>query len=124
MSDPKPKVLLILERSEDSFIQVGVVKDCHGSTPEDTDACDTVGTWNKLGEGTFFVELATPVEALQDVLIQLIAERVKSREMATYPIIRSSDKISAPRRRAPGLESVHKESTIDFGDLRSKLRRP
>lgn len=123
MSEEKPKVLLILEQSEDPAVPVGIVKDCHGSMPMDTSVCDVVGTWSRFDKGTLYAELTTPVDALQDILIQLILERVRSGEMATYPIIHRTDE---PERRVPKPKSaqpVRDVPSVDFGNLRAKLGR-
>lgn len=118
--DPKPKVLLILELSEDPSTPVGIVKDCHGSMPIDMSTCDVVGTWSRFDKGTFYVELTTPVDALQDILIQLISERVRSGELATYPIIYHQER---PVRSSLKAEPAHGVPPTDFTNLRAKLGR-
>ncbi len=74
----QPKAHLVLEGSGQH--EWGVVKDCHGcinSIPEDA---EIVGTWNKYGEGVFWVSLETPIQALQDKATILIAKLAEERE--------------------------------------------
>lgn len=125
MSEERPKVLLILEHSEDPGVPISVVRDCHGSMPMDMSACDVVGTWSKFDKGTFYVVLTTPVEALQDILVQLISKRTEDTERATYPIIHRSDlpSMSArlPRKLKPIETAPDDVPSADFGNLRAKL---
>lgn len=117
--EQRPKVLLILEHSENPTVQVGVVKDCHGSMPMDMSACDVVGTWSRFGEGTFYARLTTPVEALQDILIQLISKRTKEIEkmiQAARITPRVLARPPAPATAAPS------HTLVDLEDLRAKLR--
>lgn len=86
---PKPKVLLILEDSEDNSVQIGLVKDYHGSMPVEKDSegwagHDIVGTWSRYGEGTLYVSLTNTVDAIQDTLIRLIKEAQDSHVQPTY----------------------------------------
>jgi len=74
----QPKAHLVLEGSDQH--EWGVVKDCHGNVnfiPEDA---EIVGTWNKYGEGVFWVSLETPIQALQDKATLLTAKLAKERE--------------------------------------------
>ncbi len=86
---PKPKYQakahLVLEGSDQH--EWGVVKDCHGCVNHIPEDAEVVGTWNKYGEGVFWVSLETPLQALQDKATTLIAERAKSRaeELAHLP---------------------------------------
>lgn len=148
MEESKPKVILILEDSERT--DWGVVKDCHGSMPEDMSKCEIIGTWSTYGDGTFFVELTTSVEAQQDVLIGLIKERAEARRLEWgnsppppgrmpqpekwdpsqpyYPTTEELAAYSATKRtRAPSRATtdmkIEKEITKEFGSLRDKLRR-
>ena len=80
------KAHLVLEGSDQH--EWGVVKDCHGNVnfiPEDA---EVVGTWNKYGEGVFWVSLETPIQALQDkatlLFVKLAEER--KREVARRPV--------------------------------------
>lgn len=124
MSKGKPKVLLILEKSEDLTTQVGLVKDCGGSMPVNMSTCNVVGTWSRYNEGTFYIELTTPIDALQDILTQLISERVKSREMATYPIIRTLDlQLPSTTRQPRQPKAIQDGPSVDLNDLRARLGR-
>lgn len=74
----KPKAHLVLEGSERH--DWGVVKDCHGLINDIPDDAEIVGTWNKYGEdGVYWVDLMTPLEALQDRATQLYAELAEGR---------------------------------------------
>ena len=66
--EPKPSVILILEGSGTD--EIGIVRDCLGTTPVDRSTCRVVGTWSKISYGTIYVSLTTEVEARQDFLIQ------------------------------------------------------
>ncbi|GAH71568.1 unnamed protein product, partial [marine sediment metagenome] len=68
---------LVLEGSDQH--EWGVVKDCHGNINLIPDDAEVVGTWNKYAEGTFWVSLETPIQALQDKATLLIAELAKKR---------------------------------------------
>jgi len=135
--NPKPKVLLILEQSENPIVAVGLVRDCGGSMPFDTSTGRITGTWSRYGDGTFYVELTNSIDALQDVLIQLITERAKSTEMATYfkglseeelarlPLERGHSR-SANKRKVEAVTNtatVVEDQSAAFSSLRAKLSR-
>lgn len=74
----QPKAHLVLEGSDQH--EWGVVKDCHGNVNFIPDDAEIVGTWNKYGEGVFWVSLETAIQALQDKATILTAELAKKRE--------------------------------------------
>ena len=147
MEQDKPKVILILEDSERTGW--GVVKDCHGSMPINMSDCEVVGTWGLVDDGTFYVELTTTVEAQQDVLIQLIKERIEARRLEwgdnppapgrqpvrakwdpTMSYLPTAEELAASagteRRttsRAVTKVTVDREITKEFGSLRDRLKR-
>jgi len=81
-SEQKPeyqvKAHLVLEGSDQH--EWGVVKDCHGNVNHIPEDAEIVGTWNKYGEGVFWVSLETPIQALQDRATILTAELAKKRQ--------------------------------------------
>ncbi len=75
MPDGSPlKVMLILERSEDPSVGVGLVRDMEGRlTDKVSSDMPAVGTWSTFGEsGLIYVSLLSPIDALHDFLIQYI----------------------------------------------------
>lgn len=103
------KAHLILEASDRH--EWGVVKDCHGNinfVPEDA---EIVGTWNKYGDGVFWVSLETPLQALQDKATLLIAELAKKRK---------EEMVRLPVRRQPLPEKTATLSALD--KLRAKIK--
>ena len=79
------KAHLVLEGSNRH--EWGVVKDCHGNVNYIPEDAEVVGTWNKYGEGVFWVSLETPIQALQDKATILTAElaRKRQQELASLP---------------------------------------
>lgn len=114
-SAPIGKVSLVLEGSE--FYEFGIVKDCHGSINSIPESAEVVGMWSRYGEGTYWVSLTTPVQALQDVLITLIKGTDEDRKKQ-QPATRR--KTGTPRTVKPP-ESKPAESTI-FNELRNLLK--
>lgn len=84
------KAHLVLEGSDQH--EWGVVRDCHGNVNYIPEDAEVVGTWNKYGEGVFWVSLETPLQALQDKATILTAELAKKRqeELAHLPTRRQS----------------------------------
>jgi len=101
----KPKAHLVLEGS--NRFDWGVVKDCHGLVNLIPDDAEIVGTWNKYNysenDGVFWVDLMTPLTALEDRATQLYAELAQGRSEAmaklgmTGPIKRVSKTPRAPK---------------------------
>jgi hypothetical protein len=116
----KPKVLLILLKSEDKAVQIGLVKDCHGSMPIDMVSqdcgCENVGYWSRFDAGTFYVELTTSVEALQDNLIQHIAKM----EAETREYVRN---LTSRIYKVPVIKPIIEETFSPdlFSDLRKRM---
>jgi len=84
------KAHLVLEGSNQH--EWGVVKDCHGNVNFIPKDAEIVGTWNKYGEGVFWVSLETPIQALQDKATILTAELARAREKEVFrqPVRRPS----------------------------------
>ena len=131
---PRPKVLLILEDSEDHNKPSGLVKDYQGSMPVDENSegwsgVDTVGYWSRYGKGTFYVSLMSTVDALQDILIGLLAELRANPVVAAYPhgIIDDNDEHERVRTRVrrPATAKVPEPAppSVDFSNLRARLGR-
>jgi hypothetical protein len=137
---PKPKVLLILEDSEDGSVSIGLVKDYHGSMPIEKDSeswagHDVVGTWSRYDEGTLYVSLTNTVDAMQDTLIRLIKEVRSNPEKPTYfrgfkdepapkPSVKFKKTYEYPLldEKPPFSEQDHKESGPSaFDSLRARL---
>ncbi len=90
------KARLVLEGSDQH--EWGVVKDCHGCVNYIPEDAEIVGTWNKYGEGVFWVSLETPIQALQDKATILIAELAKKRQQE--PASRPTRRRSLPKEPA------------------------
>lgn len=105
------KARLVLEGSD--LHEWGVVKDCHGCINHIPEDAEIVGTWNKYGEGIFWVSLETPIQALQDKATILIAELARKRqeELAHQPL----------RRRPLPKEPVGPSTSDRLEKLRAKL---
>jgi len=91
---------------------------------EDT---QVVGTWGKMADGKIWVNVETPLQALQDKavlsMLELMEKRKKSQEL--IPISRHAP---APAKVKPGRASPPASSTPDpsitaFNDLRAKIMR-
>lgn len=128
---PKPKVILVLEHSDNSAVQIGLVYDCHGSTPINLSkcseaGCEVVGTWGRLDEGVFYLELTTSVEARQDVLTQLIEEQCRNKAlMLEHRLFEPRGEPSpSGKHRAPTEGSTPTLGTsANLNSLRAKLGR-
>lgn len=107
----KPKAHLVLEGSDQH--EWGVVKDCHGNVNHIPEDAEIVGTWNKYGEGVFWVSLETAIQALQDKATILTAELVKKRqeELVHLPT----------RRRSPPKEPPGPSTSDRLAKLRTKI---
>lgn len=114
----KPKAHLVLEGSERH--EWGVVKDCHRLVNVIPDDAEVVGTWNKYGNGTYWVDLTTPLSALEDTAIQLYAELAKSRAEAMSRIDRVTPVKRSPRSKAS--PKVEEPKIALFDQLRAKLK--
>ena len=73
----KVKAHLVLEDSETA--EWGVVKDCHGNINMIPPDADVVGTWSRYGDGTYWVSITTPIEAMLDRYTQLALQLSKAR---------------------------------------------
>jgi len=120
----KSKAHLVLEGS--NRFEWGVVKDCHGLINMIPDDAEVVGTWNKYagpGEfeaGTFWVDLATPLSALEDRATQLYAELAKGRLDAMAKL-----GMTGPARRLPKTPRTPrepKEPELPKNEAMDKLR--
>jgi len=117
----KVKARLVLEDSDCQ--EWGVVKDCHLNVNHIPEDAEVVGTWNKYGDGVFWVSLTTPVEALADKATQLfveLAER-RRRELATEAIVPKVSKARAKRAKAE--PEPEPEPDPLYASLRSRLGR-
>jgi len=115
-TDFKIKAHLVLEGSNQ--FEWGVVKDCRGCVnfiPEDA---VIVGTWNKYGNGVFWVSITTPVEALVDRATQLFAELAKKRREQESLSVK---KTSAPRK--PRGEKAVEEVSPTVSKLQAMKQR-
>lgn len=80
-TNPLPKVTYTLVDSDKRG--EGIVKIFHnGAYPPVTDRVmreegEIVGIWNRFGDGTYYIEVTTPVEALQDRITKEWSEWVK-----------------------------------------------
>jgi len=111
----KVKAHLVLEGSEKH--EWGVVKDCHGCINYIPEDAEIVGTWSKYSDGVFWVDLETPIQALQDKATLLTAELTRRR--AQEPIVRRAT-VQRAKRAAP--KPVEEAGPSAFDDLRAKLR--
>jgi len=111
----KVKAHLVLEGSEKH--EWGVVKDCHGCINYIPEDAEIVGTWSKYSEGTYWVNLETPIQALQDKATLLTAELARRR--AQEPVVRRA---TAKRTRRAAPEPVEDTGPSAFDELRAKLR--
>lgn len=112
------KAHLVLEGSE--HFEWGMVKDCHGAINFIPLDAEVVGTWNKYGDGTFWVSLQTPIQALQDRATILIGEIAESRRKAIEAgLYTPKTRVTRPRKPKPELEP--EPSTQFFADLRAGL---
>lgn len=107
----KVKAHLVLEGSEKH--DWGVVKDCHGCVNHIPEDAEVVGTWNKYSEGTFWVNLQTSLEALQDRATQLIRELARRRMQEPIP---------QPKRRTPAPRTAREPSPSAFDLLRVEIK--
>jgi hypothetical protein len=114
----KPKAHLVLEGSERH--DWGIVKDCHGSINVITEDAEVVGTWNKYRDGTFWIDLLTPLSALEDKATQLYKELADGRAdvMARLGITGPAKKVSKTPR-APKEPKVEQPVDEKLGKLRS-----
>lgn len=110
----KVKAHIVLEGSEQ--YEWGVVKDCHGCINHIPEDAEIVGTWCKYSDGTFWVSLETPIQALQDKATILVAELAKRR--AQEPVVQRAITRRA-RRAAPKPDEETGPSVFD--ELRAKL---
>lgn len=116
-TDFKIKAHLVLEGSNE--FEWGVVKDCKGNVnfiPEDA---EVVGTWNKYGNGVFWVSITTPVEALVDRATQLFAELAKRRQEQQGILV---GKKAATQRR-PKKEKADEEVSPTVSKLQAMKQR-
>jgi hypothetical protein len=71
--DRPPKIFFTLVDSDIRTEGIVKVFDSGESLPPSTqwmqDKGDVVGIWDRLGDGTYYIEVTTPVEALQDSVI-------------------------------------------------------
>jgi len=101
-----PKAHLVLEGSDKH--EWGLVKDCHGCVNFIPENAEVVGTWNKYGEGTFWVDLTTPLEALRDRAIQLYKELAEAR-------VKTMAEMSLPPKTTVRRPRVTKEQPVQSG---------
>jgi len=108
-----PKAHLVLEGSERH--DWGVVKDCHGNINIITEDAEIVGTWNKYANGTIWVDLTTPLEALRDRAIQLYKELADARTESMNRL-----GITGPVKRAP--RTVHEPKVKPEGSTLDRIK--
>lgn len=127
------KVTLILVESGNPAVPNGLVKQYDELMPwkdklEDENAGTIVGTWGWYDYGTFYIELTTPIEAMQDRFIQLMKEI--SRKNQQY--IASRVRYHEPEKFIPSIEGcvptkrreakeIPPAPSIDFSNLRARL---
>ncbi len=118
----KIKARLVLEGSDQH--EWGVVKDCHLNINHIPEDAEIVGTWNKYGEGVFWISLTTSIEALVDRVTQLTAELAESRKKELESIA-LQPKTGKKRTSKPKVIEPEPEPEPDplFASLRSKLGR-
>jgi len=106
------KAHLVLEGSDQH--EWGVVKDCHGNINHIPEDAEVVGTWSKYGEGTLWVSLETPIQALQDKATLLFADLAKERkkELAHLPT----------RKRSPPKEPTSPSTLNKLEQLRASIK--
>jgi len=118
-----PKARLVLVDSDKA--EWGVVKDCQGNInfiPEDA---EVVGTWNKYGEGVFWVSLTTALEALSDRAIQLTKELAEQRHLTPVKAQKTTSKrtTAEPQAAVTEAETEQAEATARIGSIRERLSR-
>jgi len=114
----KIKAHLVLEGSEK--YEWGVVKDCKGCINIIPPDAEVVGTWNKYGDGTYWVSITTPIEALVDRATQLFSELAEKRLLEGEPIKKQSV-IRRTKRETPVTEEVS-PVTARLQALRDRLK--
>lgn len=113
-----PKAHLVLKGSVE--YDWGVVMDCKGCINYIPEDAEVVGTWSKYGEGTYWVNLQTPLKALEDRATQLFVELAESRERETEkfalaPSVKKRRARKEPKEKEPELTAV-------FSSLRAGLK--
>ena len=123
------KAHLVLEDSEVEGLQWGMVKDCHGRINLIPKDADIVGTWARYGDGTYWVSITTPLEALRDRYTRLAEEIAISRAKDENFFTKKVKKSSTPRvpKEAKPPEPPQPTESAKVGnaarDLLSRLKK-
>lgn len=112
----QPKATLVLEGSE--HYDWGITKLTSGTINHVPQDSIVVGTWTKLGEGTYWVMLMEPITAIKD-RYTLLALEVARRRAEGLPLIVIT-RVKPQRLQKRALPEPPSKPSM-FDDLRAKL---